>query len=63
MKRIPLSVIAEKIRKITDEGEYYVSDTVDGALQEVGKSIGDFDKALDELHTYAQALIAGGASV
>ncbi len=37
MFRIPISVISERIRKITDAGEFYVSETVDGALQEVGK--------------------------
>ncbi len=39
MLRIPLSLILEKFKKITDAGEYYVSENIDDALQEIGKSL------------------------
>lgn len=48
--------------EIKDTGNYYTTKTVEGALQEIGATLGDIDTALDELHTYAQSLISGGAT-
>lgn len=39
MVRIPLSVISEKLGKIEDTGNYFVSETIEGALQELGAEV------------------------
>lgn len=39
MLRIPLSAIAEKLNKIEDNGNYFVSETAEGALQELGAEV------------------------
>ena len=36
--------------------------TVAEAIDNINSSLGDIDTALDELHTYAQGLVLGGAS-
>lgn len=44
MLRIPLSVLTDRAKKITDAGEYFVSEDVDGALQEIGADINNVEK-------------------
>lgn len=39
MLRIPMSLLRTKFLKIKDEGEYFVSETVEGALQELGAEL------------------------
>ena len=49
MMRIPLSVLKTRLFALEDAGEYFVSETVEGALQELGaelKGVGDMLSAL-----------------
>ena len=47
--RIPLSVLRKSIMKFTDSGGYFESDTVDGALQELGAKLVGVKELLSQI--------------
>ncbi|MBR3971780.1 MAG: hypothetical protein IKJ83_02710 [Ruminococcus sp.] len=47
--RIPLSMLKERIMSITDAGEYFVSENVEGALQELGAELKGVSELLSRI--------------
>lgn len=47
--RIPLSVLKNRLLSITDSGEYFVSETVEGALQELGAEVKGVAELLSQI--------------
>ena len=49
MLRIPLSVVSAKINKISDVGNFFVSENVEGALQELGAEVAGVSRLLSQI--------------